>query len=981
MIFDKIASGVTKHYKMIVIVWIVALLVSVPGILQVNDAVQYETDFGTGDGYESLQAAKIISEQFPNSEANGTLIVLLQSDNMTDASSRDFVLELQDRIAGSQDLKYLIAASSIYTYYSDYVLAQSIPQIGENMRPVEENVTFAAFLLWGVPALHASSYAESGSDAAAYASTSAFLDNYLAQADANNRALAFGYYNAFAHEWNATGSIADPMARATASVDAAAPTFINSLPADQAETKAMLSSVLSGFDLTTFNNQTLIHSFALGTIGSAGGIANMTFLQDVYDLGPVYDSDEAKAGIGVYSRSVVENGTLSTYPIAIPGELTTNFLSSDNKTMLFMATFSVASDYAEENGDKPMMDNVEELRSIISSLKADTGSTITTYVTGDAAISADMQASSDSDMSMIEPITIAIIIVLMGIMFRSVLGQLLPLGAVGVAIGISQALVFVIGSTLAQINYTVTIMLFAVLMGVGTDYSIFIITRYREERIKGATREQAVHVAVTWAGESIVTSGATVIIAFFAMATASFSFVQTMGLLLGMSIVVALLIALTLVPAVLMLLGNRIFWPTSGKRFETFSKRLLERKSKGNHGYFHRAATFSVKHAWVVIIAAILVTIPTTYIFVTQETSFDFIGSMGDAESIDGMNAMTDDFGAGMIMPTKIVVTGNTLVYNNGTFDYEYLDAIDSLTARVAEDSMVQKVTSITRPYGEEIDYRNLSSMPTEARIQLEAAMMDDLGSDNSTVLMTVILKDEPQSADSVSYMATLRDELAEVKATLPALAGSSVLVGGPTAALYDMSLSTTEQFTNIEILVVIGIFIVLMIVLGSILLPTFAVVSIAMSISWAFAATTLLFGNLLGKPILWLIPLILFVMLMGIGMDYNVFILTRIREEVHKGKAIKEAVVDAVDWTGGIITALALIMAGAFGSIMLSSNTMLQEFGFALFLAVLLDAMVVRTYIVPAAIVLMGKWAWWAPGRLQREGRAEKKGKKQKSE
>jgi RND superfamily putative drug exporter len=323
----------------------------------------------------------------------------------------------------------------------------------------------------------------------------------------------------------------------------------------------------------------------------------------------------------------------------------------------------------------------------------------------------------------------------------------------------------------------------------------------------------------------------------------------------------------------------------------------------------------------------------------------------------------------------------NAPVYNNGTFDYEYLDAIDELTVRVAEDSMVQKVTSITRPYGEAVDYRNLSALPAETRGQLESAMLADLGKDNSTVLMTVVLKEEPQKASAVNYMEDLRAEMADAKAGLPALGGSTILVGGATAALYDMSLSTTQQFTNIEILVVIGIFIVLMIVLGSILLPAFAVASIAMSISWAFAATTLVFGNWLGKPILWLIPLILFVMLMGIGMDYNVFILTRIREEYHKGKAIKQAVVDAVDWTGGIITALALIMAGAFGSIMLSSNTMLQEFGFALFLAVILDAMVVRTYIVPAAIVIMGKWAWWAPGRLQREGRAEKAGKKTEPE
>jgi len=692
----------------------------------------------------------------------------------------------------------------------------------------------------------------------------------------------------------------------------------------------------------------------------------------VYDLGPVYEAAE----ISEYSQNIIKTGTLATYPIPIPEQLASNFVSSTNNTMLLMTTFDVGAEYTEDNGDKPMLDNVNLLRDKIAAVKESTGSTLSTYVTGDAAISSDMQASSEKDLMMIEPITIVIILVLMGILFRSVLAWVIPLGAVGIAVGISQALVFVIGSTIAEINYTVTIMLFAILMGVGTDYSIFIVTRYREERIKGASRKEAVHTSVTWAGESIVTSGATVIIAFFSMAIAQFSFVQTMGLLLGMAIVVALLIALTFVPALLMLLGNGVFWPNNGKRFRDYAEKVMKRKAAGNHGYFHKAASFSVKHAKAVIIVAILVSIPSTYIFMTQETSFDFIGSMGNPESIQGMNAMTDDFGAGKIMPTQVVVTGDTVVYD-GNFNYEYLDAIDNLTATMVADPMVQQVTGITRPYGEWIDYRNLSALNVETQATLQAAMLQSVGSDNKSVLLTVVLKEQPQKASAVDFMATLRDQLADAKAGLPALSSSEILVGGSTATLYDMSLSTSEQFTNIEILVIIGIFIVLMVVLGSILLPVFAIISIAMSITWAFAAVTMVFGVWLGLPILWIIPLILFVMLMGIGMDYNVFILTRIREEVHKGKEIREAVVDAVDWTGGIITALALIMAGAFGSIMLSSNTMLQMFGFALALAVLLDAMVVRTYIVPAAIVLMGKWAWWAPGRLQREGRAEKMSKK----
>jgi RND superfamily putative drug exporter len=215
---------------------------------------------------------------------------------------------------------------------------------------------------------------------------------------------------------------------------------------------------------------------------------------------------------------------------------------------------------------------------------------------------------------------------------------------------------------------------------------------------------------------------------------------------------------------------------------------------------------------------------------------------------------------------------------------------------------------------------------------------------------------------------------MAELKASDASMSTAEIYVGGATAVIHDLKIDLDQQFTTMEIIVVIGIFVVLLIVLGAVLLSLFAIVSIMLSITWAFAVTVTLFGSVMGEPILWIIPLILFIMLMGIGMDYNVFILTRIREEIHKGKSDKDAVVEALDWTGGIITALAIIMGSAFSMMMVSSTMMLKEIGFALAFAILLDAMVVRTYIVPAIMTVLGKWAWWAPGALQRERKETKR-------
>ncbi|MHC1681134.1 MAG: MMPL family transporter [Methanomassiliicoccales archaeon] len=980
MVFDRLANIVTKHYKLIIVIWVVLLLLSVPAMMGLNDVVSYESEMTSEDRNESTIAAEIIAENFQGSVANSTVIIVLQSDDMTTPEARDFVLELQNDLT-SADLEYMESIGSIYAY-SGTVLYMAINELGPSMYMAEEQVNQSAFLFWGVPAMHVQAWAnyfvsdmnETNASAYAYSFTMAALND--PQMDANMSAMAFGYYGAFANAWNSTASITDPMARGDSCVRAVAPIFISSLPLD-ATYQQMMNATIGGFNLTTFNSPTVVHGFTLGMISAMAGISNVTFLQEVYDLGPNYSNLTTQIGIASLIAEIITNNTLDSYPIALPDQLVTGFISPDNQTMMMMISFSVGAGYMTDDGETPMTDVVDEIRGIIADVKDDTGFDVKTYVTGEAAISKDMEEQSANDMTLIEPITIIVILVLMGYLFRTVVGQFLPLGAVGVAIGISQALVFILASLVMDVNYMVSTMLFALLMGVGTDYSIFIVTRYREERMRGANRENAVHTAITWAGESVATSAATVIIAFLAMTTADFSFVKSLGFIISGAIVIALLVALTLIPAILMLVGNRIFWPTTGKRWYAYRDKFMAKKAAGNHGYFHRAATFSVNHAKVVLVVAVLVTVPTTYMFLTAETSFDFIGAMGDSESIDGIKAMTEDFGAGSIQPTQIVITGDVVVYDGTNFNYAYLDAIENITFAVASQSEVQKVTGITRPFGELVDYRNLDELNDEERSQVMSAMLSALGKDNRSVLLTVVLSEQPQSAASVAFISDMREDLVDLKAQEPQLANSEIFVGGVTAALYDTAEYTDSEFFKVEVLVVVGIFIVLMIVLGSILLPAFAVISIAMSISWAFALTYFVFGTLLSLPVLWLIPLILFVMLMGIGIDYNIFILTRIREEIHKGKDTKEAVVDAVDWTGGIITALALIMAGAFGAMMLSSNAMLQEFGFALTVAILLDAMVVRTYIVPAALAVMGKKAWWAPGRLQREGREEKMRKK----
>ena len=184
---------------------------------------------------------------------------------------------------------------------------------------------------------------------------------------------------------------------------------------------------------------------------------------------------------------------------------------------------------------------------------------------------------------------------------------------------------------------------------------------------------------------------------------------------------------------------------------------------------------------------------------------------------------------------------------------------------------------------------------------------------------------------------------------------------------MYDLSVETNDDFLLIIPVVIVAIYIVLLLVLGSVLNPLRSILTILLSISWTLAVTMVLFTYVFETPIMWMVPLMLLVVCLGLGMDYDILLSTRVREEATKGKGTNESIVVAVGKTGGIITACGLIMAGAFGTMMLSEGWLLREFGFALMFAILLDALVVRIYLVPAIMSLLGKWNWWAPGRLQR--------------
>jgi RND superfamily putative drug exporter len=701
--------------------------------------------------------------------------------------------------------------------------------------------------------------------------------------------------------------------------------------------------------LNSLENVTTIYSIArIALIGA--------YLQQGYN----FTAAQTSANQTLWAITLAK--ILSQYPKLIPSAILQNFISPDKNAMIILVTFSQAPGSFGSADTDPILKNVVTMRNIISQLKASDNEPLQTYVTGDLATTADSSLGSTADLSRIEPVTVGAILILAGLFFLAIVTPFVPLATVGMALLMAEGGLYLIGKYIIPIQDTTTTFLFTIMLGVGTDYAIFLMARYREERVEGRDKAHAVKTSITWSGESIATSATTVIIAFGAMTLTSFTLLRSIGVGLGFGVLIALLVSLTLIPSLILIAGDRIFWPTSGKRFEAYAARARKRRAE-RPGYFRRAASFSVRRPMLVLGLALIISIPAIYIALTGSTSYDFAAGLPQAESVKGITALEQSFGAGQIGPTQVIVQFPTPILTDGNLTASARASLEKLRQGIANLTNVKEVTGPTRPNGIPINGTNLAS----------------IGKDNRTAMLTVLFADEPFTQNSLNTVTQIRSLITSLQNSDLSLAQDTILVGGASASTLDFANETVNQFNTIRILTVAAIFVVLLVVLGSYPLAITGILSIGLSIIWAYAATLLFFNNVLQSGVLFIIPLVLFLLLYGIGMDYNIFILTRIREEAQKGKETRQAVVDAVDRTGGIITALALILAGALGSLLLSSNRLLEGFGFAIALAVVLDAMVVRTYLVPAIMSLLGPRAWWGPNRLRRV-RFDKKSNPQSS-
>jgi len=991
VLFTKLARLIIRHNRAVFVIWLVALVLSIPAILQVQSVIVYnETAFNPKNS-ESTKAQNIVSNEFSIDQGNSVIVVITATD-VRGNDVRDFTLALNRTLHNDGKLSNINNITSIYDIYSQLLLGYT-SVIHLQLYQTKNATTLASNIEFGIPSTYVSqwiSLVNSGSgtidqtqlaayNGQAYSSSWPIVS---AQTPAAYQTIAFNYLTLFYKSWNQTftattytplqlfvGAFAraqnvtkgSPLLATQPSYYNVTLPFVESIPLD-AQTLSLFVSAARFFNIYStgsgigcsnnncWNDQNAIRSFTITTIAQAtnANSVQLTIMGEIYDLGAsATSSDLASLGL-----QILRNYNMLTYPVQPSRDVYSQFASAKNDTMLVIIDF--------KTGGPDPMNSVPEIRHDVGIANIISNESLVVYVTGEPAFNYDIQTQTVTDIERIDPITITLILVIVGVFFASLVAPLIPIAAIGLSIGIAFGLVYLVGSYVTSVHYLVLTLLPVSMLGAGSDYCIFLVSRYAEERRLGRGKKDAVERSVTWAGESIATSGATVVIAFGTLAFASFGLLRSVGIAVMLGISIALLVALTLVPAALSLFGDRIFWPRG--------LGLWRKKKLVGGSYYARAAQFTAKHSKLILLLALAISLPAASIAVSSQTSHDLIGQIPSSlESKNGYNTMSQGFGAGTVTPTYTIVKTPVTLVSGGWINVTALKAISLAENSTSAIPGVSKVYGLTHPSGNPIPFASFSQENSAEQQAMIRSMKPFLGSDGKSAMVWADLASEPYSDQAIATVARIRDNVNVLKSQVPLLASSTMLVGGATASVSDLATSSGSDYFNLTALVLVGVFIVLLVALGSVFTPLRLIFTILLSISWAMAATIYFFKTYFSTELIWILPIMLLVIMVGLGLDYDIFLVTRIREYVAGGAKDEEAIETAVERTGGIITVTGLVTAGAYGTMMLSQIPMLQQLGLAIFIVVLLDATLTRIYLVPSIMMMMKRLNWWAPGRLRR--------------
>ncbi len=575
-------------------------------------------------------------------------------------------------------------------------------------------------------------------------------------------------------------------------------------------------------------------------------------------------------------------------------------------------------------------------------------------VAGAPAFYRDIETVSQRDLQRAELIVFPIALVTLLFVFGSVVAAAMPLlvGAAGVAM-VLVSILFLAGVT----DLSIFVLNLATMLGLGlaVDYSLFITSRFREELIRtNGDVPLAVERTTATAGKAVFFSGTTVLIGLMGLSLFEFMFLRSVGIAGVVVVAWSTVAALTLLPALLSVVGTRI---------ERFAPPWSKRGGAGeDRGFWVRLSRGVMARPVAVLVPTLALLLLFGLPFLHANISSPSATILPpDLPSRQAFDLLVSEYGIGEISPFVIVLEAPGRIFSN-----DNLREIHAIGARLADDPRVARVQSIappSLPEGQAVAAASLQRGLGRLGIDTGAAR---LASDNAAVVIAYT-RYLPNAEENKAL-------LAEIRAISPA--GMTLKVEGGTAEIVDSVNAMYSDFPKAVALVVAATYLVLLVLFRSLLLPLKAILMNGLSIVASYGALVWVFqdgnlGQLLGfEPLGYVeasLPIIMFCVLFGLSMDYEVFLLSRIREEWERTGDNTEAVALGLQRSGRIITSAALLVVVVTASFVTADVVLIKALGFGIALAVFLDATVVRALLVPATMRLLGNWNWWLPRPLRR--------------
>ena len=519
--------------------------------------------------------------------------------------------------------------------------------------------------------------------------------------------------------------------------------------------------------------------------------------------------------------------------------------------------------------------------------------------------------------------------------FGSVVAMGLPILTALLGLGVGLSLIQIIAS-FTEIGTVAPVLATMIGLGVGIDYSLFIVTRYRENRALNVGLETAVGRSVATAGSAVLFAGSTVVIAICGLAISGIPYVAKLGYMSGVVVAVMMLAALTLLPAIIAVVGNGIDRWKVPSLIHHPDRAAAERAASGvdpispRASVWERWATLVAKHAWPFAITGTIILLVIAWPVLSMRLGESDDGNLPtSATQRQAYDLVAEGFGPGTNGPLLVVV---------------------SLPSPGDDAVLTDVATALGKTPG------------------VKAVLPPQVSPNQAIAQIVVLPTTAPDSAQTADLVGTLRSSV------LPRAIGTSgahAYVGGVTAAFIDIGNRISDRLPYFIGAVVLLSFFLLMLVFHSILVPLTAAVMNLLSVAAAYGATVAVFQwgwfkGLIGLqatvPIVAFVPMMMFAVLFGLSMDYQVFLLTRVREEYDKTGDTRLGVVRGLARTARVITSAALIMIFVFGAFVLNFSPEIKMFGLGLAFAVFVDATIVRMMLVPSIMEILGDANWWFP-------------------